>query len=742
MIVNRPSLPLLALVALLAAAPAAAQSASDPAPDPAGAIAEDAAVEDVIVTAQRRNRTEVSRGGQLGALGDKAAEDVPFSIKSYNEALILNQQPLTLGQLLENDPSIRTTYGFGNAAEQFVVRGFTLYGDDVGMNGLYGITPRQLVAPELYESVQVLNGASAFLNGAAPGGTGIGGNVNLVLKRADRSFTRATASYLSNSHFGGSADISRRFGDGAFGVRVNGAFRSGDVSIDDEFRRTAVVGGAFDWRSGPVRIAIDVAYQDVEVDRLRPKVTIGGGLTRIPRVPDADHNYAQAFAYTKLRDLFGMIRGEWDVAENAMLYASFGARDGDEAGIYDGITVNDATTGAASGNALFVPLESNNEAAVAGLRVKLAQGGISHEINIGGSHLWQVQRTAYDFRYGPGFAGFATNLYDTPQVALPSSSLVGGDLDDPYPINRTRLGSAFASDTIGLFDDRLLVTGGLRLQAISVRTYSYFGGALDTAYSESAVTPVVGIVAKPVEGLSLFANRIESLAQGPTAPATGVLPRGSIALPLTNANAVFAPYRSIQYEVGAKLRVGRMNASLALFTTSRPQGVIEEDPNQPGAPRFALSGEQRNRGIEFSVDGELARGLRLIAGVSVIDATIRDQPGGVNEGNEAQGVPDWQGNANVEWDVPFLPGLTLTGRVVHTGEQQVNIANTLQLPDWTRFDAGLRYVFVAADTPITLRAGVDNIADKRYWASAFDAFNQTLLQGAPRTARASLTVDF
>ena len=136
--------------------------------------------EDIIVTAQRENRTEVTRGGSLGVLGDKAAEDAPFSIKSYNAALILNQQPQTLGQVLENDPSVRTTYGFGNAAEQFVIRGFALFGDDVGLDGLYGIAPRQLIAPELYDSVQVLNGASAFLNGAAPGGSGLGGSVNLI----------------------------------------------------------------------------------------------------------------------------------------------------------------------------------------------------------------------------------------------------------------------------------------------------------------------------------------------------------------------------------------------------------------------------------------------------------------------------------------------------------------------------------------------------------------------------------
>ena len=75
--------------------------------------------------------------------------------------------------MLENDPTIRSSYAFGNAAELFVSRGFALFGDDIATNGLYGITPRQLVAPELLGGVEVLGGASAFLNGAAPGGSGI-----------------------------------------------------------------------------------------------------------------------------------------------------------------------------------------------------------------------------------------------------------------------------------------------------------------------------------------------------------------------------------------------------------------------------------------------------------------------------------------------------------------------------------------------------------------------------------------
>src|SRR3546814_7934210 len=72
---------------------------------------ETSAADEILVTAQRNNRTEVTAGGNVGIFGTKAAEDVPFNIRSYNEALILNQQPDTLGEVLENDPTVRTAIG-------------------------------------------------------------------------------------------------------------------------------------------------------------------------------------------------------------------------------------------------------------------------------------------------------------------------------------------------------------------------------------------------------------------------------------------------------------------------------------------------------------------------------------------------------------------------------------------------------------------------------------------------------
>lgn len=696
----------LSAIAIVLAVPAAAQ--------------EQAGGDEIVVSAQRENASEVRSGGSAGVLGDKPAEDLPFSVRSYDESLILNQQPLTLGEVLENDPTIRTTYGFGNAAEQFVIRGFQLFGDDIGMNGLYGITPRQIVAPELYSSVQVLNGSTAFLNGAAPGGSGLGGSVNLMLKRADRDLARATVGYVSDGHIGGSFDVARRFGDGGqWGLRVNGAYRDGEVAVDREDRRAQVLGAAIDYDGGNFRAALDLGYQEVRVDSLRPKVTILSDA--IPDVPASDYNFAQDYTYTQLRDIFGVLSLEYDIAPDVMVYAKGGARDGSEQGIYGGIQVLDAETGeASSGFHSYIPFESNNESAEAGLRARLVSGPITHEVNAGGSMIWQEERTAYDF-----FSPFDTNLYAAEQVPLQDTAFAGGDLDNPFPITKRELKSVFLSDTIGFAQDRLLLTGGVRWQEIAVDAFSYFGGDLTTSYKESAWTPVAGIVGKPAEGLSLYANRIEALQQGPTAP---------LEVGLVNMGETLAPRKSTQYELGAKFDLATsLFATVAVYQIERPgEGTFT---NGDGNLEFGYIGNQKHKGVELSVIGEIAPGLRLISGMAITDAKL-------DGGLKVAGVPEYTANANLEWDLAFVPGITLTGRVTHTGEQQANAVNTLQLDDWTTVDLGARFVFVAADRPWTVRAGVDNVFDKAYWASAFDAFNAALLQGSPRRFNASLSVDF
>lgn len=281
----------------------------------------------------------------------------------------------------------------------------------------------------------------------------------------------------------------------------------------------------------------------------------------------------------------------------------------------------------------------------------------------------------------------------------------------------------------------MLVTLGVRRQGLNVTGYDYDSGDKTSKYNRYETTPVAGAVYQINEQFSVYANYIEGLTKGDTAGATTTLPDGSTA-PVLNAGASLAPYVAKQTEVGVKYDGGGLGGSLAVFETRKPVGIVEDQVFKDG-------GEQRNRGIELSVFGEPTPGVRLLGGVTLLDAELSKTQNGQDDGNQAIGVPKTQANIGGEWDVPGVNGLTLTSRVVYTGRQYINNANNLEIPSWTRLDLGARYGFKVDEKDVTLRARLDNVAGRDYWASAggYPGSNYLVL-GAPRTLSLSASVDF
>jgi len=106
-------------------------------------------------------------------------------------------------------------------------------------------------------------------------------------------------------------------------------------------------------------------------------------------------------------------------------------------------------------------------------------------------------------------------------------------------------------------------------------------------------------------------------------------------------------------------------------------------------------------------------------------------------------VPDITINLYGEYDLPawLLPGVTATGRVIHTARQFYDQGNRQIVPDWTRFDTGLRYTFIGSwGKPVTLRADVVNVFNTNYYASS--GFSGILSLGTPRTYLLSAQMDF
>ncbi|HYG42381.1 MAG TPA: TonB-dependent receptor, partial [Bordetella sp.] len=139
--------------------------------------------------------------------------------------------------------------------------------------------------------------------------------------------------------------------------------------------------------------------------------------------------------------------------------------------------------------------------------------------------------------------------------------------------------------------------------------------------------------------------------------------------------------------------------------------------------------------------GTVTRGVRLLGGAVYYDAELTRTPGGINTGNRPINVPRIQANLGAEWDLPALPGLTLTSMLVYNGSQYLDQANNQKMPDWTRLDLGARYHTKISGTSTVFRLNVFNVFNKNYWTGPATDYGSMYL-GAPRTAMLSVTFDF
>ena len=671
---------------------------------------------------------QVARGGRAGILGTKDAMDTPFSITSYTNELIQDRHARSVGDVLQNDPTVRVARGFGNFQEAFFIRGFILDSDDTAYNGLYSLLPRQYIATELFERVEVLRGASAFLNGASPNGGGLGGSINLLPKRApNEPLNRVTFGVASGGQTQVAADIARRFGpDGNTGIRVNAAARNGGTAVDHEDVQLGLLAVGLDWRSRDVRLSGDIGWQDHKLKNTRTNVTLGSAVTTVPSVPDNQTNFAQPWSYSNERDVFGTLRGEWDLSPSTTAWAAAGARRGEEANSLANLTVTNAASGAATTYRFDNTRKDSVNTGELGLRGKLQTGSVGHE--------WVAVASHYDFEKKNAYAmdwrnTHATNLYNPIATNLPgfsANTLFGGDLANPLRTGSTRLSSFALGDTMAFMDNRLLFTVGLRHQKMEIANYDYGTGLQTDRYDQSRTSPLLAAVYKVNKGLSVYANYVEGLSQGQTAPSTA-----------TNRGEMLAPYVSKQKEVGIKFDAGRVGGSVALFSTTKPRAFLNT------ANLFSTSGKDRHQGIELAVQGEATKGLRLLGGLTWLDAKQQTTGAAATDGQHVIGVPKLQANLGAEWDVPGVPGLAVDGRWVHTGASYANATNTLRVPGWNRLDVGARYMTEVQGKLVTLRARIDNLTNRNYWASVGGyPGSGYLVVGAPRTLSLSVSVDF
>ncbi|MCU1717145.1 TonB-dependent receptor [Pseudomonas sp. 5P_3.1_Bac2] len=666
---------------------------------------------------------QVASGSRVGILGNKDFMETPFNTISYTDEFIENRQAQDIGSVIgATDPSVFIPSKRSNY-ETFFMRGFNTTANDITYNGLVGMAPNMRGSTELAERVEVLKGPSALLNGMPPDGS-VAGSINMVPKHAaDEPLTRLTTTYESDGLGGLHADIGRRFGeDKQFGVRFNGVYRDGDTAVDDQQHKMQLQSLGLDWRGERGRISADMYNQRERMDGVNyfGISNIDKAVTHIPKPKKGDHSLAPKWGYTLNETQTLVLRGEYDLTDWVTVYGAWGQREGG----YNGQMVQNTllnNDGDMSVNAIRSIREGRQKSGEIGLRGTFSTGPVNHAWSLAANN-FQSTWSFKDARYG-GRA--RVNYWNLDYGNKPDTSGYGAKTQR----TEAELTSFAMVDTLSFFDDRVQWTIGTRNQSVESKNMYYPKTSAPTKYDKSKVSPATALLVKVTDDVSLYANYIEGLSQGGTAPQTAL-----------NSGTMTSPFKTKQYEVGAKLDLGTFATTLSLFQIEKPSAYVDNETNIYGE-----YGEQRNRGVELSFFGEVTPAARLLGGISYTKAELTKALLEKDKDKQVTGVPKVMAKLGAEYDLSALPGLTLTGDVNYTDGRAVTNDHRLSLPSYTIFDVGVRYSTKIESKPVTLRAMVQNVADKAYWIGSWNGGDGSGLSGglgAPRTYMFSASVDF
>ncbi|HEX8242150.1 MAG TPA: TonB-dependent receptor, partial [Longimicrobium sp.] len=162
-----------------------------------------------------------------------------------------------------------------------------------------------------------------------------------------------------------------------------------------------------------------------------------------------------------------------------------------------------------------------------------------------------------------------------------------------------------------------------------------------------------------------------------------------------------------------------------------------------GGRFYFTAGRVRRRGAELGVQFRTAPGVALQAAVSgqdhryteyVVDSVHYGRPGAFADygGNRVVGVPAVFGSTALRWTPAFRGEVELELEVQQAGAYWADDANRVRVPGYALWTAGValrRAVRLAGGMTASGSVRVENLADRRYVASAF--LNPDVVAGEP-----------
>ncbi len=213
------------------------------------------------------------------------------------------------------------------------------------------------------------------------------------------------------------------------------------------------------------------------------------------------------------------------------------------------------------------------------------------------------------------------------------------------------------------------------------------------------------------------------------------LEEGGVAPP-NAANKDSAPpaIRTKQVDAGVRYAITpQLKVVAGVFDIEKPYYNLD------GANLYRRLGMERHRGAEFSVTGQLVKGLNVVAGTVLMRPRVT--------GEEVQAgligrIPVAQVKRltiiGADWQTP-IERLSLNATLTAIGAREASSDNRLQIPSREVLDVGARYRFEVAGKPATVRFFVGNVFNTFGWRTNQSAVFTT---NAQRRYQLTLAADF
>lgn len=641
----------------------------------------------------------------LGALGNMSLKDAPFAISVVPRELMQNIHAQSPDDVFKLSPSTLSHVPQASGYAPMVkIRGFNTY--DRAENGLRR-QYSQAASMEDKERVEVINGPSGFMYGAASPG----GMVNYVTKRP--TLERLNSITLGN--YGGSqAYVHGDFGgqfdaDGTVGYRVNLVRQDGKTSVDDQRIDRTLASVALDVKaSNRLKFELDASYSDYAMQAPTAYWLFREGVPRV--TPDSSKNWGQPWTEDQIISHKLMAKATYQASDNVQLRLGY-LRDNQDRPKQDH-TLNSVRPGLEyfQLRQKVGPQKTESEASQALADVSFNTGTVGHKLTLGyfgfSDKYWQSSYAPNTGYVGPYGLGAPTHV---PQPNWPA-----------IPANAMYYGGSGSNDNLMIgdmlqFNDRWSALVGINRSTIKSTSLDASGTPTQQAYDKSLNSPNASLIFKPVPWMTTYATYIEGLELGGIAPSTAA-----------NPLAVMPPMQTRQKELGVKMELGGVLVSAALFDIEKAYEYT--DANNV----YGQDGKQRHRGAEVSAVGKLSNAWTVMTGMTLLDPSLE---GGANDGREPFNVPKMVFKLYSEYALPFAPGLSLTGGAYHTGKRWATALNTTRLPAYTTVDLGLRYNTKVSGKPVSMRMTINNVANRDYWLSSY-------YLGSPRSVAFSAQMQF